>query len=365
MGSWQVGTDTLARSRFVLSPFAETFASLRLLSAGSGAHPGEEAWLRAHLPGYRARLAADPVTARLVPAALGTSWIADFFCPTSCAGESFEETVARVRAAGAGEARADLRVSLRGRLPAVLERDDLPERAGALLTYVWEETVRPYWERRRRVLEADVVARTARVSQGGWAAVLDSLRPGMTRWLGESRFQVNLNAYPPREIAAGAELLFMPVTPETSWVSWEGRERYAVVYPCLGVLADDHRRRLVPAGLGALIGTARARVLALLATPMSTTQLVAVTGQGLGSVGRHLRILLDAGLVERQRAGRSVLYVRTTAGEVLMEASAPGTGDREAGRRGDRTDHHRPPLSDLARTMESGTWSVTEGRRDP
>ncbi|WP_328692675.1 helix-turn-helix domain-containing protein [Streptomyces phaeochromogenes] len=331
MGLWQIGTDTLARSRFVLSPFAETFASLRLLHAGTGAHPGEEAWLREHLPGYHARLAADPVAALVVRVAFGTSWIADFFCPTSCAGESFEETVARVRATGAEEARANLQVCLQGSpLPAALERDDLPERATTLLTYVWEETVRPYWERRRRVLEADMVARTARVSQGGWAAVLDSLKPG-TRWLGESRFQVNPNAYPPREIAAGAELLFMPVTPKTSWVSWEGRERYAVVYPCLGVLAEDHHRRPVPAGLGALVGTARAGVLALLGTPMSTTQLVAVTGQGLGSVGRHLRVLLDAGLVERRRAGQSVLYVRTPAGEVLMEASGvsgAGAGDR-------------------------------------
>ncbi|MEV0220045.1 helix-turn-helix domain-containing protein [Streptomyces sp. NPDC050704] len=322
MGLWQIGTDTLARSRFVLSPFAETFASLRLLHAGTGAHPGEEAWLRTHLPGYRAHLAADPVAAQLVQVAIGTSWIADFFCPTSCVGESFEETVARVRAATAEEARANLRVCARGPLPAALERDDLPERATVLLTYVWEETVRPYWERRRRVLEADMVARTARVGQGGWAALLDELRP-WTRWLGENRFQVNLHAYPPREVAAGAELLFMPVTAGAGWVSWEGQERYAVVYPCLGVLAEDHRKRPVPAGLGALIGAARAGLLALLETPMSTTQLVAVTGQGLGSVGRHLRVLLDAGLVERRRAGRSVLYVRTAAGEVLMEASGP------------------------------------------
>ncbi|WP_328385300.1 ArsR family transcriptional regulator [Streptomyces sp. NBC_00400] len=309
------------------------------------AHPGEEAWLRAHLPGYRARLAADPVTALLVRAALGTSWIADFICPTSCAGESFEASVARVRAAGAEVAHADLRVSLRGPLPAALERDDLPERATALLTYVWEETVRPYWERRRRVLEADMVARTTRVSQGGWAAVLDELRPG-TRWLGESRFQVNLHAYPPREIAAGAELLFMPVTPKTGWVSWEGRERYAVVYPCLGVLAEDHDHRPVPAGLGALIGPARARLLVLLGTPLSTTQLVAVTGQGLGSVGRHLRVLLDAGLVGRRRAGRSVLYERTTAGEVLVEASGAGTGhqEQEPGSRPEPASH-RPGAS--------------------
>ncbi|PWI16214.1 transcriptional regulator [Streptomyces sp. Act143] len=320
MGLWLIDADTLARSRFLVSPFAETFASLKLLHAGVGAHPGEEGWLRAHLPGYRALLAADPVTGPLVAAGVGTSWIADFFCPTPCAGETFAETVHRVRAAAPEEARANLRVSLAGPLPALLDRDDLPERATAVLTHVWEETVRPYWERRRRVLEADVVARTARVSQGGWAAVLDSLRP-WTRWLGESRFQVNTHAYPPRELPAGADLAFVPVTVGTGWVSWEGRERYAVVYPCLGVLAEDHGRRPVPAGLGALVGTARARILVLLGTPMSTTQVVAVTGQGLGSVGRHLRVLLDAGLVERRRAGRSVLYERTAAGTVLVEAS--------------------------------------------
>ncbi|MGY5105410.1 transcriptional regulator, partial [Streptomyces sp. 900105245] len=68
MGWWQLNADTLARSRFVVSPLAETFACLKLLHAGEGAHPGERDWLRAHLPGYRARSAADPVTALLVRA---------------------------------------------------------------------------------------------------------------------------------------------------------------------------------------------------------------------------------------------------------------------------------------------------------
>jgi DNA-binding transcriptional ArsR family regulator len=48
---------------------------------------------------------------------------------------------------------------------------------------------------------------------------------------------------------------------------------------------------------------------------------VAVTGQGLGSVGRHLRVLLDAGLIRRHRAGRSVLYSRTPAGEAVARAA--------------------------------------------
>ncbi|MFJ8107247.1 ArsR/SmtB family transcription factor [Streptomyces sp. NPDC096132] len=331
MGWWQVDADTLARSRFVLSPLAETFASLRLLQWGVGAHPGEQEWLREQLPGYRAGPAADPVTALLIRSGLGRwgsprasafergGWIADFLTPTPRDGESFEQGVARVRATDPAAARAHLRVSLAGPLPAALDRDDLPERAAALLTYVWEATVRPSWERRRRVLEADVVARTAQAGRGGWAAVLDSLRPG-TRWLGENRFQVNAHAYPPREIS-GAELVFVPVTPSAGWVSWEGRERYAVVYPCAGALAGDDRERAVPAALGALLGPARAAVLVLLGQgPLSTTQLVALTGQGLGSVGRHLRVLLDAGLVERRRAGRSVLYWRTGAGEVLVGA---------------------------------------------
>ncbi|PZT69275.1 transcriptional regulator [Streptomyces sp. SW4] len=325
MGWWQVNADTLARSRFVLSPLAETFACLKLLHAAVAAHPGERAWLDVHLPGYRRRLAGDPVTALLVRSGIGRRWVADFLTPTPREGETFEEGVARVRAAPSAQARADLTVSLAGPLPAALDRDDLPERAAALLEHVWTEAVRPTWERRRRVLEADVVARTAQVSRGGWAAVLDALRPG-TRWLGGNRLQINLLANPPREIS-GAELVLVPVTPQRhGWVSWEEAERYAVVYPCAGVLADGGGRDAVPAGLGALLGPARAAVLVLLGAPMSTSQLVAVTGQGLGSVGRHLRVLRDAGLVERRRAGRSVLYSRTAAGEVLVEASRPGHG---------------------------------------
>ncbi|MCX5421496.1 ArsR family transcriptional regulator [Streptomyces sp. NBC_00078] len=319
MGWWQMNADTLARSRFVLSPLAETFACLQLLHRGEPAHPGEQSWLRAHLPAYRANLAADPVSACLVRAGLGRGWIADFLTPTPRDGETFEEAVARVRSADPARARADITTALeRGPLPPELDRDDLPSHAADLLSYVWTEAVRPYWDRRRRVLEADVVARTAQVSQGGWAAVLDALRPGRTRWLGENRLQVNLHEYPPREIS-GAELVFVPVTPKAGWVSWEEPDRYAIIYACEGALAD-HTARPAPASLAALLGPARAAVLALLASPLSTSQLVGVTGQGLGSVGRHLKVLLDAGLVQRRRSGRSVLYSRTPAGDVLTEA---------------------------------------------
>jgi DNA-binding transcriptional ArsR family regulator len=319
MGWWQVNADTLAGSRFVISQMAETTASLIALERGTAAHPGERAWLDAHQPAYRERLAGDPVTALLVRAALGRTWIADFFtlAPTGQGEPAFGEELVRVRARSPLATRADLTVSLGGPLPASLHRSDLPERAADLLEWVWAETVLPYWPRRRRIMEADIIARTRQLSQGGWAAALDDMRPGM-RWLGEGRLQINAYDYPPRTIS-GAQLLFVPITAGRGWVSWDEPSRYALMYPCSGVLAQADPAP-VPEALGALLGPARAGVLVLLETPKSTTQLVALTGQGLGSVGRHLKVLLDARLVQRRRAGRSVLYYRTAAGDTLLEA---------------------------------------------
>lgn len=323
MGWWQVDADTLAGGRFVTSPLTETIACLLALERRDAAHPGERAWLDTHLPAYRKRLSGDAVTARLIRTALGYQWLADFLTPPPPGegDQTFTDELAQVRRTPAKVARADLEAGLRGPLPAELHRSDLPERAADLLMWVWTETVLPDWPRRRRIIEADVVARTAGLSQGGWAAALDGMRPAM-RWLGGGRLQINAYDHPPRDIS-GARLLFVPVTLRSGWVSWDEPHRYAVVYRCSGVLAET-TRPAAPAVLARLLGTARADVLTLLDTPKSTTQLVALTGQALGSVGRHLKVLLDARLIDRRRAGRSVLYYRTAAGNVLIDAQHDG-----------------------------------------
>lgn len=323
MGWWQIDADALAGSRFVVSPLTETVAALKTLDRAVAAHPGERSWLAAHLPSYRSRLTADPVDALLVRAALGPTWNADFVTPTPLGeGErSFEEELEAVRETDPVSAVGQLAVSLGGPVPDPLRSAaDLPERMADILTWVWRETVLSSWPRRRRIIEADVVARTSRLSRGGWAAALDELAPGRLRWLGDGRLQVNSREYPPRSVDGG-RLLFVPVTGSAGWVSREGTERYAVVYPCAGALADLEGPA-VPSALAALLGTARAGVLVRLETPKSTSQLVALTGQGLGSVGRHLKVLLDARLVRRRRAGRSVLYSWTGAGEALVRAQA-------------------------------------------
>lgn len=333
MGFWQVDTDTLASGRFVVSPLAETFACLLTLDRGTTAHPAEQAWLAAHRPAYQAMVAADPLTGPLLAAALGqrTHWIADLLTPVpgvDTAGgptassvptvATFEQELAQTRQTPADRARANLVVSSGGPLPEAFLRIDIAGRLADVLAWVWTETVAPTWDRRRRIMEADVVARTAQLSHDGWAAALNDMRPGM-RWLGDGRLQINVYDFPPRQ-TAGAPLHFTPVTTARGWVAWDDTPRYAIIYPCSGVLADIDATTL-PEPLARLLGKNRALILILLDAPKSTTQLVALTNQTLGSVGRHLKILLDAGLVRRRRSGRSVLYYRTAGGDVLVEGA--------------------------------------------
>ena len=49
----------------------------------------------------------------------------------------------------------------------------------------------------------------------------------------------------------------------------------------------------------------------------TTTQLSALTRLPPGAVSSHLRVLLEAGAVLRRRAGREVLYWRTSLGDTL------------------------------------------------
>jgi DNA-binding transcriptional ArsR family regulator len=257
--------------------------------------------------------------------------VADFLCtPPAGDGRSFPDELARIRSTPAAALRLDLvdpeHTERRATAPRphdpALDAADLPDRVADVLTWVWAEIVEPDWPRRRRAFEADVVARTRRLSTGGWAAALDDMRPGL-KWLGEGRLQINAYDHPPRDLA-GADLLFVPTTTGHGWVGWDPPARFSVVYPCAGLLAET--RPAAPDALRRLIGPARATVLTLLDAPMSTTQIVAVTGFALGSVGNHLRVLLDAGLVRRRRSGRSVLYFRTGDGDNLVRPARSPAG---------------------------------------
>jgi DNA-binding transcriptional ArsR family regulator len=318
VGVFVVDADVMARARFGTSQLVETTAGLSVLQHADPL-PWHRDWRAAHLPAYRARLAADPVAAAVVGHAYGRSWVADFLTvPPSAPDLSLDEELGHLEQLSDEQIRADLAV-VRLPLPRELSAGGLAASVAGLLRWVWDTAVRPEWPRRRRVLQADVVARTARLSTEGWSGVLRDLAPGV-RWLGDGQLQVNAGRFPPRDIR-GRDLLFLAAHSRGGSVQWRLPDTYALVYPVSGSAAGDPAP--VPDALARLLGPARARVLAQTRDPVSTTALTAVTGMPLGSVGGHLRVLLDAGLVERRRAGRQVLYWCSEAGTALLAASAP------------------------------------------
>jgi DNA-binding transcriptional ArsR family regulator len=316
VGVWRVSADGLANSRFTVSALAETVAALSALTHG-GSNPALRDWENAHRPAFRARVAEDRFAGAFAGAAFGRRWVADFIViPPERGDRGFYDELRHVRATPAEDAYRDLAPD--GPLPDALHVPDVATRAADVLEWVWVHTLRREWPRRRRIFEADIVARTQRLGSGGWAAALDGMRPGM-RWLGDGTLRINGYHNPPRDLA-GADLMFIPTTARPGWVSWDEPHRYAIVYPCAGLLGDD-----APAPsdtLTRLIGPLRARILIHLAEPRTTSQLVALTGAALGSVGGHLKVLLDAELVRRRRAGRGVLYYRTGLGDALAGRTA-------------------------------------------
>jgi len=67
-----------------------------------------------------------------------------------------------------------------------------------------------------------------------------------------------------------------------------------------------------------LIGRGRAELLSRLTRPGTASELARELGLSLGTVGRHLRILRDAGLIVGLREGHKVVYRVTVRGAELV-----------------------------------------------
>jgi DNA-binding transcriptional ArsR family regulator len=319
VGELIVDADVLARTRFGTSQLAETLAGLQILRS-TAVQPWHLDWQRRHLPAFRERLAGDPVAAALVRCAFGRTWTADFLTVPPPAPElGLDEELAYLESLDDARIRADLEF-VSGELPPVLSTTGLARAAADLLRWTWHAAVGPEWPRRRRVLHADVLARTARLSTEGWSGVLDGLAPGV-RWLDNGRLQVNAHPYPPRDIR-GRDLMLIAAHARGSSLSWHLPDRYALVYPVMGIFAGTPVP--LPEPLVRLLGRTRARTLIRLGTPAGTSTLAAELDLPIGSVGGHLRVLLDAGLLERRRSGREVLYRWSDAGSALVTASGAG-----------------------------------------
>jgi DNA-binding transcriptional ArsR family regulator len=321
-----VTSDLLAKARFAVSPKAEAASALEALVKPSD--PAARAFRAAHHVAFEAMLDERPARRDLLycsfrPRRGGQpGWLADYLAspPPPAPDTTFEAELAEVAATPAAALRADLRETTGGPLPRSLQTGDLTGEAAFVLNWIWTRTLATDWPRRERLLRADIVARTGQLATHGWAAVLRDLGKGR-EWAGDGQLRINPFDRPTRVLSADADLSFIPVTSNASWVGWTEPVRYAIYYPVAGRLAPgDAARR---AGLNRLVGPNRAALLRLLDQPLGTTHLAAARGLPVGAVGNHLRVLLDAGVVARRRSGRHVLYWRTALGEALIAADGP------------------------------------------
>ena len=323
MGTWRVPADVLANSGFAISPKAEVVGALGALILPLT--PEDRVYSAAHSSAFHAWLGEEPVMADLVAASVRTrsrgqaGWLADYLClPADIPEPTFEHEIDLLRRLSDDDVRADLYQTQQAPLSPSLLRPGLRDVAVDLVCWLWTHTLETDWPRRLPMLRADIVARTAQLARHGWASVLRDL--GRDReWVGDGHLRINRYDLPARTLGPDSQLVFIPTHAAGSWVGWHvggERHRYALYYPLAGRLAGVDQAR--DDGLGPLIGTNRANLLVLLDVPRSTSQLAALTGLALGSVGAHLRVLLDAGVVLRRRSGREVLYWRTPLGNALV-----------------------------------------------
>jgi len=323
VGTWRVPADVMARSRFAISPIAEVVGALGAFTRPRT--PDQRVFREAHGAAFTTWLASRPGATELVAASFRdpgprrVGWMADYLSlPPIGDDETFADGLAHLRALSDDDLRADLLETSQAPLPAPLAGAGLRDLAVELVVWLWTHTIESDWARRERILRADIVSRTAQLARHGWGAVLRDL--GRDReWVGDGQLRINRYDLPTRVLPEGSSLVFVPTHTDGSWVGW-AEDRYAIYYPVAGRLARVDAAG--SAGLAPLLGASRAQVLTLLDVPHSTSQLATLSGQAVGSVGGHLKVLLEAGIVLRRRSGREVLYWRTALGDALVAAGS-------------------------------------------
>ncbi|MFJ8014194.1 DUF5937 family protein [Streptomyces sp. NPDC096339] len=324
---YRFGRGDLLRCRFAVSPRWETQEAVRTLL-----RPHRQAY---HLPWLRrVRTAAEGLDLRplwlLMPL---TGHNPDFLSPSPLGPSvTFEEELARVRAADPGAAREDLRRSLVC-TPGALESDigqrllADPARAvrelADLMERAWQTLVAPDWPRLRALLEADVLFHSRRLAAGGLQALFDGLHPDL-RWHGDTD-TLTIDRPGRHDRALGGQgLLLMPSAfgwPEVVG-GYDPPWQPTLVYPARGIGALwTASAGPAPDALARLLGRARAEVLCALGEPASTTALAHRLGLAPSTVSAHLGVLHAAGLLTSARHGHQVLYERTPLAIALSSVS--------------------------------------------
>lgn len=321
----RLSPESVARSRFALSPLAETVSAMITL-ARADVDPWLEPWASAHRPRFQHWLADDRFVAGFVSLASSTKWLpAPLTIPPGGGMKTvIADELVRVRsfsnAAVIDEVdRANEQSWSRHDL-GWAQGHGLADRIADLMQTIWIRHVEQDWPRRRAILERDVMYRAGLLAAYGWPAAVDRMSRH-SAWIAADAIRFSTRHTAPDRYVGDSGLQFVPVTRSSgTWLAEWPPDAYALIYPARGTAdqPSSHEHQSVDR----LLGTRRARVLRELARPATTSELATELGAALGTVGDHLAVLRNARLVAGTRIGHRVVYRRTELGDRLLSPPA-------------------------------------------
>ena len=317
----------LAATRFAISPLSETTRAMQLL-----ANPSPPAVNRPWVRWARTELARRPVRMpRTWPLVVnGLPVYPEFLVPAPAVrAPGIDAELARLRATPAKPVRASLR-RVFGAQQWPDSATELFERpAGSLaeiaaeLGEFHERLITPHWERIRAVCEADIAYRSGLLADGGARSLFSDLHPDLN-WSGGTLTLNDTGEAPScfRVMLGPDGVVLMPSVFNWPQVSMSKRtsSQTTLLYPARGTATvwEEALAAGSPA-VAELLGAPRARLLAALRSPATTTALARRLEVTPSAVSQHLAVLHRGGLVERRRSGRSVLYQTSELGLALLD----------------------------------------------
>lgn len=316
----------IARTRFAVSPLAETISGLQQLGLR-----GETArtawWTRWAVAQMRqASLTLGATWPLLMTEGLG--W-PQFLLPAPIRPETtIDEDLARLLQTTDQQIRHSLeRVFGHDLPPAALALADSPrgqlEVVAAELRQAHALLVAPRWEAIRSALRADIAYRATQLAEEGTAALFDDLHPTVS-WSG-GYLEIDGDPRPAPVDPRRDGLILIPVVlgPDRVIIKGHTTTQTTIRYPCRGVgsLAAG-LSKTAPVHLERLIGRTKTMLLNRVHTGATTTALARELGVTPSAVAHHLTVLRANGLVHGRRHGKSVEYTTTTLGESLLRSSS-------------------------------------------
>lgn len=184
------------------------------------------------------------------------------------------------------------------------------QRIAVELEQFWYAVLAPHWPGMRARLEGDVAARASVIAQHGIADAVNQLAPNL-EWH-DGALTVHLLATSSHRLSLDADAAILVPSVFAGRATFCAAEPADAPAPRTPLIVYPAARNdcVAPSRGDELIGTTRVKLLAELTQPRTTRELAQRLYLSPATISYHLQILHRAGLVQRTRRSRNVLYQR-------------------------------------------------------